>query len=244
MRRLVQKSSVRLKKLRQLNESAGLMCDVPAGLSQTVSVSSKKQLEFLNAEHQLELFVQEHYEQLSLWIPGIETNKLCYEDYKERTALLKTEADKKLADKMKISLHFYRRMEEKMFLESYMIVPLDFKVKIVGVYESPQGKNSYQRQWEFSFEEVKMVFDRVDHRMSYKSDADRQRALLTSSLRYDILKRDGFRCVICGRTAEDGIKLHVDHIIPVSKGGLSEPSNLRTLCSDCNLGKGDKIEQI
>ena len=69
-----------------------------------------------------------------------------------------------------------------------------------------------------------------------------QRRLITPSLRYDIMKRDGFRCVICGRGADDGVKLHVDHIKPVSKGGLSTPSNLRTLCQDCNLGKSAKYD--
>ena len=71
-----------------------------------------------------------------------------------------------------------------------------------------------------------------------------QRRLMTASLRYKILCRDGFRCVICGASASDGVKLHVDHIIPVSKGGKTEASNLRTLCERCNLGKGDKIEYV
>lgn len=66
--------------------------------------------------------------------------------------------------------------------------------------------------------------------------------LLTPSLRYDIMKRDGFRCVLCGRTSKDGIALHVDHILPVSKGGQTIPSNLRTLCDVCNLGKSDKYD--
>jgi len=69
-----------------------------------------------------------------------------------------------------------------------------------------------------------------------------QRALMTDSLRYDILKRDGFRCKICGATAADGVKLHVDHIVPVSKGGRTDPQNLRTLCERCNMGKGAKLE--
>ncbi|MBP3922045.1 MAG: topoisomerase DNA-binding C4 zinc finger domain-containing protein [Ruminiclostridium sp.] len=34
----------------------------------------------------------------------------------------------------------------------------------------------------------------------------------------------------------------MDHIVPVSKGGKSIPSNLRTLCERCNIGKSDKIE--
>ena len=71
-----------------------------------------------------------------------------------------------------------------------------------------------------------------------------QRKILTPSLRYDILKRDNFKCVICGRTPKkDGVTLHVDHIIPVSKGGKTVPENLRTLCSICNLGKSDKYDE-
>ena len=69
-----------------------------------------------------------------------------------------------------------------------------------------------------------------------------ERTKLTAGLRYDILKRDNFKCQICGRSVEDGVKLHVDHIIPISKGGKTEWNNLRTLCQDCNLGKGNKIE--
>lgn len=57
------------------------------------------------------------------------------------------------------------------------------------------------------------------------------------------MQRDNFKCVICGAAAEDGEKLHVDHVVSVSKGGLSEPSNLRALCSKCKLGKDDKYDE-
>ena len=70
-----------------------------------------------------------------------------------------------------------------------------------------------------------------------------KRKTIPTGLRYDILHRDNFKCCICGRTAkEDGVKLHIDHIIPVSKGGTNDVSNLRTLCQDCNLGKSNKLE--
>ena len=60
-------------------------------------------------------------------------------------------------------------------------------------------------------------------------------------MRYNALKRDGFRCVLCGASSDDGAtRLEVDHIIPVSKGGLTEITNLRTLCHNCNSGKSDK----
>ena len=56
------------------------------------------------------------------------------------------------------------------------------------------------------------------------------------------MRRDGFRCQLCGATQADGVKLHVDHIIPISKGGTSDIDNLRTLCERCNRGKGDQFE--
>lgn len=62
------------------------------------------------------------------------------------------------------------------------------------------------------------------------------------ALRHKVLLRDKFRCVTCGRSpAKVGnVELHVDHTIPWSRGGQSVESNLRTLCFDCNLGKGNR----
>lgn len=57
-------------------------------------------------------------------------------------------------------------------------------------------------------------------------------------MRYQVLTRDNLTCKLCGRSVEDGIMLHVDHIEPVSKGGETTMENLRILCADCNLGKG------
>lgn len=65
-----------------------------------------------------------------------------------------------------------------------------------------------------------------------------QRARMTPKYKEEIKQRDGYRCQICGRGLADGVKLEVDHIKPVSKGGTSDPENLRTLCWDCNRGKG------
>lgn len=68
---------------------------------------------------------------------------------------------------------------------------------------------------------------------------------ISLSLRYKVLCRDHFTCVICGRSpAKDhDVVLHIDHIIPWSKGGENVEANLRTLCFECNLGKGDKAER-
>lgn len=64
---------------------------------------------------------------------------------------------------------------------------------------------------------------------------------ISDKLRYQVLKRDNFKCCACGASpAKDpSIELHIDHIVPWSKGGETKADNLQTLCSKCNLGKSD-----
>lgn len=68
-----------------------------------------------------------------------------------------------------------------------------------------------------------------------------KRRAVSLKIRYEVFVRDSYKCVVCGRDARDGVKLEVDHIHPVSKGGSNEKSNLQTLCFDCNHGKKDKV---
>ena len=67
----------------------------------------------------------------------------------------------------------------------------------------------------------------------------REREKVTPSLRYDVMRRDNFRCQICGSTASDGVKLHVDHIVPVSKGGEYTKANIIPSCRSCNASKNN-----
>ena len=48
------------------------------------------------------------------------------------------------------------------------------------------------------------------------------------------MRMDGFKCQVCGRGSEDGVILHVHHIIPASQGGSGDMENLITLCSGCH----------
>jgi 5-methylcytosine-specific restriction endonuclease McrA len=56
-------------------------------------------------------------------------------------------------------------------------------------------------------------------------------------IRFEVLKRDGFRCQYCG-DEPPGVVLQVDHIRPSAKGGTDDMSNLISSCWPCNLGKG------
>lgn len=63
-------------------------------------------------------------------------------------------------------------------------------------------------------------------------------------MRFIVMKHDNFKCCMCGRSpaTTPGLELHIDHIIPWSKGGETVIDNLQTLCSDCNLGKSNLSE--
>jgi len=73
----------------------------------------------------------------------------------------------------------------------------------------------------------------------YDPDAVRQRELddFTPEQKEQILKRDGYKCVICGRGRKDGVELHVDHIKPKYLGGKSTIENGQTLCAQHNFIK-------
>ncbi len=66
---------------------------------------------------------------------------------------------------------------------------------------------------------------------------------LQPKVRFAVLNRDGFSCRYCGRSAPD-VDLHVDHVIPVARGGTNDLDNLVTACADCNLGKGVTVPDI
>lgn len=67
--------------------------------------------------------------------------------------------------------------------------------------------------------------------------AKRKRKSLSNKIRFEVFKRDSFRCQYCGRSAPDVI-LEVDHINPVANGGENDIVNLVTSCKECNSGKG------
>jgi hypothetical protein len=60
---------------------------------------------------------------------------------------------------------------------------------------------------------------------------------ISKTLRFEVLRRDGFACTYCGRKPPE-VELHIDHVMPGALGGKDSPENLATSCVDCNAGKG------
>jgi len=121
---------------------------------------------------------------------------------------------------------------------------------------SPVSISRYQKEFNKSWYEICLEFiswksgasvEEIERetRVFFKSSSNIQHQTTRSislSLRYDVLKRDSFKYVMCGSSPalKPGVQLHIDHIISWSKGGETEIENLQTLCSECNIGKSDK----
>ena len=67
-----------------------------------------------------------------------------------------------------------------------------------------------------------------------------ERKGLSPKVRFEVFKRDSFKCQYCGKASPD-VLLEVDHIKPVKEGGDNDITNLVTSCKECNIGKGARL---
>ena len=145
-----------------------------------------------------------------------------------------------------LSKNTFLRHQKRLFKKRILTPVIDCTFSVTMTYSSPKGKVNLSKEACFMFDDLfaclgSVSRSRLDRNM-YRQLALVERGEVSDSLRYDILNRDNFKCTICGASANDGARLHVDHIVPIAKGGKSVPENLRTLCERCNIGKSDKIE--
>lgn len=111
-------------------------------------------------------------------------------------------------------------------------------------YVSPGGNSSSECDIKLNIENLNKLISYLNDIIKWKKSIAGQRALMTSKLREEIKSRDNYTCCSCNLSIEDeqNLLLEIDHIIPVSKGGLTSENNLQTLCWRCNRTKGAKLE--
>ncbi|PFG44965.1 HNH endonuclease [Georgenia soli] len=110
-------------------------------------------------------------------------------------------------------------------------------------YTSAGGNSGQTTNIELNTPTLEALAATLVDKIRWAKSASGQRALMTARLRSHIKERDNHTCLSCGVSlaAEPHLLLEVDHIMPVSKGGLSVPENLQTLCWKCNRTKGAKV---
>lgn len=134
------------------------------------------------------------------------------------------------------------KLEEKLGFEHIDLSTIYFP-KYVFSYVSSGGNSSLNCNVVMDIENLNKFISYLSEVIKFNKSVAGQRALMTSSLRRKMLIRDNYTCQICGNSKqkEPNLLLEIDHVIPLSRGGITSEENLQTLCWKCNRSKGTKI---
>lgn len=110
-------------------------------------------------------------------------------------------------------------------------------------YVSAGGNSSQKTTVTLDSPTIDALISMLGDKIRWRKSVAGQRALMTARLRNAIKARDNYTCQNCSISvmAEPHLLLEVDHIVPVSRGGLSAEDNLQTLCWRCNRTKSNKL---
>lgn len=199
-----------------------------------IDITGKKNVDF---DEQIELYL----------LKNKENSLIEFETYLKRLISWKEETEKKIQTsilKKRREVQYSRILDDKNMIR-FNFVRKKTKYKQINYVKYPyiervvyktigsdivQVREKYKKLKDINFETTTKAYNMIN-----------QRKLMTKELRDKIKKRDNYTCQKCGKYMPDEVGLHIDHIIPVSKGGKSVESNLQVLCSKCNGRKTNKI---
>ena len=137
---------------------------------------------------------------------------------------------------------------KSLIMEFFMNNPnKEFETPIVGdwvreQYHKAHGKYPANVGTNVADLHRKGRLERIRHGVyKYDPDLDHEREIqdFSEAVKQAIFHKDDFKCVICGRGEQDGVKIAADHKIARSKGGTNTLENGQTLCYDHNTLKKD-----
>ncbi len=115
-------------------------------------------------------------------------------------------------------------------------------------YVSAGGNSSQRTSVTLNRQTIEALIEALGQKIRFRRSAAGQRALMTARLRSFIKERDNHTCqnsrCNISLAREPHLLLEVDHVVPVSRGGMSTPDNLQTLCWRCNRTKSNKMASL
>lgn len=241
----VNKRSVKITKLKELNKNfSDKFIKIHNQIVLNETFSNKATYDNLNGEKVLKKVIDSfiiNLEKFGNEIEGTKINIRLWDKYKfEFKEILLSESI--------FQKKSYIRSERRKIIRKKLKPPqMEITLKYSAEYTSRKGRNSYNWVWEYSYQDVLTTYEDALNEIEFRKSKEHfkkiQRNKINDNIRFEVFKRDNYRCNICGVSPnEDGeITLHLDHIIPIAKGGDSDLNNLQTLCSRCNMGKKAKL---
>lgn len=171
-------------------------------------------------------------------------NWVVYQDYKNEINN-KCKLKEFDTDRLPRNVAKLYKKEEVIFEKNKLHPIISYYVDVYLTLTNISGQRLTRKHNRFDEDEISDLIDRVNKKFNgfyqdediWQSICRVERGKVTNKMRFAIYRRDGNRCLKCGRTRN----LEIDHIIPIAKGGKSNFDNLQTLCHRCNAEKSDKI---
>lgn len=184
--------------------------------------------------------------EISTFIKNVKYNKEQYAKYCDELAKINVFGVYKTSPE-RLRENYLIKLEKK-YYKKILLNPIRTYESNITLFCSKINGRIYMRKHQvFSMEQIYDLIKRLNNKTNgfyndrgiWDSICRVERAKVSNKMRFAIYKRDGYRCRICGRGQTFNC-LEVDHIKPIAKGGKSTFNNLQTLCSRCNMEKGDK----
>jgi len=137
--------------------------------------------------------------------------------------------------------HYQNKFMEQVGVE---LTPITVPYPVYSFeYVSAGGNSSQKTTLTFNTATIDALIETLGNKIRWRKSVAGQRALMTAKLRNFIKTRDNYTCQLCSISlaAEPHLLLEVDHIVPLSRGGMSTHENLQTLCWRCNRTKSNKV---
>ncbi|HGA2316518.1 TPA: HNH endonuclease [Pseudomonas putida] len=134
------------------------------------------------------------------------------------------------------------RLAKELGFEPVRLFDIDFQTYRFQ-YVSSGGNSSYEVSIILDMENLEKFIKYIGDKLRLRNSAKGQRALMTPQLREKIKQRDNNTCQRCWVSVkeEPNLLIEIDHITPISKGGITTEDNLQALCWRCNRTKGAKL---
>ncbi|WP_051612864.1 MULTISPECIES: HNH endonuclease [Mesoplasma] len=192
-------------------------------------------------------YLYENETEIKSIIKIIKSNINFKKEYEEEIdkSFVQTNLEIVLASKIKVK-KFYK-YEKEIYFSNFINPVIEFKIYLSKEYVTPAGRNSYKEAQIKNFYQILEIWETIKKDKIVKSSEEfrrkYERSLVSDKVRIQIFNRDNLTCQVCGDSKKNNnsIVLHIDHKVPIAKGGDSNLSNLWTLCKRCNLGKSDLI---
>lgn len=175
------------------------------------------------------------FEEVFSWA---QSNAIQFAAYKEELKTIPDWTEKDDDCGRRTFFRLYKHYEQKLVNAAVLGTPVTETTFIAVKQYVPHKGKPMEESKTYSMAEAKEFVRLAKAHEREHQQRENERRQASSQIKYEVLQRDGFRCVVCGMTPEQGAKLHIQAVKQLPKHERPSADCFRTVCEDCMRKKG------